>query len=164
MDDQLRRLERQAMIGNNQDRTAWKVALDRAGLPDPELAALQAPLTHFEEVQQDFDEIWWHAKERLRFGWDWEPRGGLVKAHHKWGHRNGERGENSKRKTLRTHRNGSSRCYRLKQNQTEDKAPLSGAAQESARRRKRRFGGRSHRQWLLHGEFGPWIFEVNLDA
>lgn len=159
MDEQIRRLARQVEAGNYQDRAAWKTALIRAGYGDPDLEEITAPLTYAEVVQQDFDEIWWHAAKRLRFGWDWMPRGGLVKAHHPWGHRRGHGGENSKRKTLRTHRDGSRRCYKIK----HEVGPDSLALSESARRRRKRFGGRAHRQWLYRGEFGPWIFEVDLD-
>ncbi len=160
MDEQIRRLERRAKDGDYQDRAYWKAALERAGHPDPDLAEIQAPLNHFEEVQEDFDEIWWHAKERLRFGWDWEPRGGLVKAHHSWGHRRGHRGENSKRKTLRTHRDGSRRCHKIK-NETPNRPPLT----EAARRRKKRFGGRIHRgdyQWF-GDRFYRVYYEVRFD-
>lgn len=159
MDEQLRRLHRQAQRGDYQARIAWKAACERAGHPS-DLEEIAAPLTYFEEVQQDFDEIWWHAKERLRFGWDWAPRGGLVKAHHAWGHRRGDKGENSKRKTLRTHRDGSRRCYEFRHDRPLNEAPLS----ETVRRRKKRFGGRSHRQYVHRGEWGPWIFDVDLDA
>jgi hypothetical protein len=162
MDEFLRRLERRAKGGDYQDRAYWMAALERAGLPDPDLEEISAPLTHFEAIQQDFDDIWWHSTKRFRFGWDFEPVKGLVKAHHSWGHRRGHHGENSKRKTLRTHRDGSKRCYRNKHDKVETEA-LSGAAEEAARRRKKRFGGRNHKQWFHNGEFGPWIFEVDLD-
>ncbi len=79
-------------------------------------------LTEWEEVQQDFDDLWWHGNTPRKCGlwggtgidrfWDVDFRKGVFKAHLTWGHRWG--GENSKRQTLRTHRDGSRKDYRLK--------------------------------------------------
>lgn len=160
MDAQIRRLERQAKLGDYEDRARWKAALERAGRPDPDVEELLAPLSHEEALQADFDEIWWHSTKRFRFGWDMDPIGGLIKAHNMGHHSN--RGENSKRKTLRTHRNGSSRCYKTKCERTT-REPLSAEAETAARRRKKRFGGRMHKHYRHRGEFGPWLFEPNLD-
>lgn len=93
-------------------------------------------LTEWEEIQADYDEIAWHARKALRWGWDWDPRGGLVKAHHTWGHR-GWNNRNSKRKTLRTHRDGKGKNHKRSQKREarDDLAP-------HERRRMKRFAGR----------------------
>lgn len=161
MDAHIRRLERRARLGDYEDRARWKAALERAGFPDPDLEEIRAPLTHFEVIQQDFDDIWWHSTKRFRFGWDMDPIGGLIKAHN-MGHHS-HRGENSKRRTLRTHRNGSRRDHKLRPDRVEAGQPLDGAAEKAAHRRKKRFGGRMHKHYRHRGEFGPWIFEPNLD-
>jgi len=154
MDERLRRLERQAAAGDYYAHKAWKAACKRAGIPDPDEAALTAPLTEWEWEQQDYDDLFWHADRRYRLqlwggsenglGWycdnDFHPS--LHKAHHTWGHR-GWDNKNRKQKTLRTHRNGKhkSRNYRLRTKPfDEENAQETETSHE--RRRKRRFGGR----------------------
>jgi hypothetical protein len=159
MDAHIRRLERQARLGDYEDRARWKAALERAGRPDPDIEELLAPLSHEEALQEDFDGIWWHSTRRFRFGWDMDPVGGLIKAHNMGYHSN--RGENSKRKTIRTHRD-SSHLHKIKRERSMME-PLSAEAETAARRRKKRFGGRMHKQYRHRGEFGPWLFEPNLD-
>lgn len=121
MDEQLRRLERLASSGDYYARVQWKTALLRAGLPDPDAMALAGPLTLAEEIQEQFDDIWWHRRKCLRLDWDGDPinSGGLYKAHHPWGHR-GWGAKNSKRQTLRTHRDGSRRDYQLRDKNNND--------------------------------------------
>lgn len=162
MDEHLRRLERQAATGDYAARQQWRAAVMRAGLPDPDAVG---PLTEWEEIQKDYDQIFWHRTTALRFGWDMEPRGGICKAHHTWGHR-GWNNRNAKRKTLRTHRDGSRKNYKIKSEKDET------TVEETARsrRRKKRFGGREHRSydWVRDEETGRWrivyrFHEPNLD-
>lgn len=149
MDDQLRRLERLAATGDRASRELWKAALVRAGFPDPDEEALKAPLTEWEEAQAHYDDLWWHASTPHKCGlWnhscfrhrdeDFAPS--VFKAHHDWGHRWG--GENSKRKTMRTHRNGKHRSRDHRLRETPEKVKQD---KPHERRRKKRFGGREHR-------------------
>jgi len=163
MDDYLRRLERQAAYGDIAARQQWKAALERAGFPDPDEEAAKAPLTEWEEIQNDFDEIWWHGSTPLKCGlwggrtgigrfWDVDFSQSLFKAHHDWGHRWGD--PNSKRKTLRTHRDGSRKNYKIKDSHNEEKIEKSPHEQ----RRKKRFGGKEHRrrEWVWVPGTEPW--------
>lgn len=149
MDERLRRLERLAATGDCAARLEWRRALAQAGLPDPDADDLNAPLTEAELYQLDYDEIFWHRTTALRFGWDMEPRAGICKAHHKWGHRGFN--PNSKRKTLRTHRDGSRSVYRLRDETYEE---VEQDKSSHARRRKKRFGGKEHRrrEWSYNPE------------
>ena len=115
MDDQIRRLEREAARGGYEARRAWKRCLQWIGEPDPDQAELEAPATEWEEAQADYDDLWWHSNTPRKCGL-WGGSGGwrfydidfktaVFKAHLHWGHLWG--GHNSKRKTLRTHRKGS---------------------------------------------------------
>ncbi len=113
MDEQLRRIEREALAGDPEAEILWLRLCGRVGLyfrdyPPDEL------LSEAEETQQNYDEIWWHRRKALRLDWDGDPimSGGLYKAHHSLGHK-GWGSKNSKRQTLRTHRDGSRRNYRL---------------------------------------------------
>lgn len=150
MDNDIRRLERLAATGDYEARQRWKAALARAGYPDPDEEELNAPLTEAEEAQAAYDEIFWHRTKALRFGWDMEPRAGICKAHHTWGHR-GWANRNSKRKTLRTHRDGSRGDFQIRDPKEEtprDESP-------TARRRRKRFAGRDRlygREWLWNPE------------
>jgi len=155
MDDYIRRLERQAAAaGDYVSRQQWKAALERAGLPDPDEEALKAPLTEWEETQKHYDDLAWQRTTAGRMGWDFEPRSGCGKAHHTWGHR-GWNNRNSKRKTTRTHRDGSRKNFRLRDEVDEverDEAP-------HERRRKKRFGGREHRcssEWVQDQQTERW--------
>jgi len=152
MDDYLRRLERLAASGDYTSREQWKAALERAGLPDPDEEALKAPLTEWEEAQAHYDDLWWHASTPHKCGlWnhsclrhrdeDFAPS--VFKAHHEWGHRCG--GENSKRQTLRTHRDGSRKNYRLR-DEAPDEETEQSTEEPHERRRKKRFGGKEHRK------------------
>lgn len=134
MDDYIRRLERLAATGDYQAHQRWRTELIRAGFPDPD----DSRLTEWEEIQKDYDDLAWQRTTAGRFGWDFEPRSGCGKAHHVWGHR-GWNNRNSKRKTTRTHRDGSRKNYKIRHPKTED------IAEETthARRRKKRFGERS---------------------
>jgi hypothetical protein len=93
-----------------------------------------------------------------------EPRSGCGKAHHTWGHR-GWNNRNAKRKTTRTHRDGSRKNYRLKEPR--------GSREETVihARRKKRFGGKEHRkrEYSFHpvtGRFNAWweITKPDLDG
>jgi hypothetical protein len=110
-------------------------------------------LTEWEEVQADYDEIAWHARKALRWGWDWDPRGGLVKAHHTWGHR-GWSNRNSKRKTLRTHRNGKHKARNYRP--PKERKPKKQEAPHE-KRRKKRFAGRER----LYGVEREWEWDEN---
>jgi hypothetical protein len=142
MDNHLRRLERQAATGDHLARQQWKAAVIRAGFPDPDD---DGPLTEWEEIQKDYDEIFWHAKGPKHFSWSsgcwccfdvskWAVK--LMQDHHDWGHR-GWNNRNAKRKTIRTHRDGSSKNYRPKRKKRKkrDLAP-------HEQRRKKRYAGR----------------------
>ena len=120
MDDKLRRLERLAALGDPEAEAAWRRENGRRGLYFRDRQPHET-LTQWEESQEDYDEIFWHAKGPKYFAWwsgcpccqDWGRLAAkLTKAHHVWGHRWG--GQNSKRKTLRTHRDGSRKNYRLR--------------------------------------------------
>jgi hypothetical protein len=153
MDDHIRRLERQAAAGDYESRRQWKAALVRAGFPDPDEEALKAPLTEWEEAQRIYDDLAWQRTTAGRMGWDWEPRSGCGKAHHTWGHR-GWNNRNSKRKTTRTHRDGSRKNHRLK----DPKSPKAEETKHS-RRRKKRFGGKEHRygrDWIKNQRTGRY--------
>ncbi len=111
MDDQLRRVERQALSGDPEAKILLQQLYGRLGLyfRDREREEI---LSEPEEIQGDFDEIWWHRRKALRLDWDGDPKPSICKAHHPWGHR-GWGAKNAKRQTLRTHRDGSRRNYRL---------------------------------------------------
>lgn len=170
MDEHLRRLERQVATGDYAVRQDWVRALIRAGYPDPDLVDLVAPMTEAECAQEDYDDTFWHADRRYRLqlwggsenglGWycDNDFHTSLHKAHHTWGHR-GWNNKNRKQKTLRTHRNSKhkSRKFRLRDPQDSDDE----IETDHARRRKKRFGGRAHREWR-YGPFRLVIYEVHL--
>jgi len=78
--------------------------------------------TPLEEIQSDYDDIWWHCKSvkslmdgnGCRCCTGYNPRAAsLVKAK-SMTFRSNWKDNNAKRKTLRTHRNGSRRHYRLR--------------------------------------------------
>lgn len=153
MDNQLRRIERRALAGDAEAERLWRRLCGRIGLYFRDHQPNEI-LTEWEEIQADYDEIWWHRRKALRWGWDWEPMGGLVKAHHTWGHR-GWNNRNSKRKTLRTHRDGSRRNYKIRHSRNEEMIEeLDPKRKRSERRRKKRFGGREHRsyRWVWNPE------------
>jgi len=125
----------------------------RTGYDDPR--NVEAP-TEWDEVQEDWDDLWWHRRKALCLDWDGRPinHGALYKAHHEWGHK-GFIDTNSKRKTLRTHRDSKhkSRNYQL------PKERCSRDVSECARRRRKRFGGREHRynrRWIQNEQTGRW--------
>jgi len=120
MDREIRELERRVGEGSYEARLRWKALLCRLG-SDPNTEELCAPLSEAEEIQEAYDDIWWHRRKALRLDWDGGPinNGGLYKAHHSWGHR-GWSERNAKRKTLRTHRDGSRKNYRLRPRNMED--------------------------------------------
>lgn len=124
MDDQLRRAQRQAATGDPEAEIRYTQLCGRIGLyfrdhqPDE-------TLSEAEEVQQDYDDIFWHRKSVIAFKWTGYCRccydygsffaSGTVKAkdmkrRDNWGN------NNAKRNTLRTHRDGSRKNYRLKNN------------------------------------------------
>ena len=114
MDEQLRRAERAAANGDPEAAAAWLQLCGRMGLFFRDHQPNEI-LSEAEDAQLDYDDIWWHRRKCLRLDWDGDPinNGGLYKAHHKWGHR-GWNNRNAKRKTLRTHRDGSRKNYRLR--------------------------------------------------
>lgn len=79
-------------------------------------------LTEWESVQADFDDIWWHRKSVLslmdgvncpcciRYG----PKPKSILKAKSMSFRSNWGDNNAKRKTLRTHRDGSRRNYRLR--------------------------------------------------
>lgn len=122
MDERLRRLERQAALGDREAELRWREECKRIGLYFRDRQPDEI-LSEAEEIQEDYDEIFWHAKGPRHFSWnpacpccgDWSKWSAkLTQDHHTWGHRWG--GQNSKRKTLRTHRNAKhkSKNYRLR--------------------------------------------------
>lgn len=114
MDERLRRAERRAAAGDPEAEDLWRKLCGRMGLYFKDHRPNEI-LSEWEEIQQDYDEIWWHRRKALRLDWDGDPinHGGLYKAHHSWGHR-GWSERNAKRKTMRTHRDGSRKNYRLR--------------------------------------------------
>jgi len=112
MDRILRSLERAYHL----ERTATALtrlnhARVRAGLPEIDLNPL---LSYAQELQDGFDDVWWHRRGpgpfifglgQRRYEKDYDPKAKkLVKAHkirHTF-----RRGKNAKKKTLRTHRTG----------------------------------------------------------
>ncbi len=177
MDDQLRRAERAAATGSPEDVARFERLCGRIGLffrdrkPDE-------ILSDAEETQQDYDETWWHGNTARKCGiWrysDWRHgdvdfNSAVFKAHHQWGHR-GWGSKNSKRQTLRTHRDGSRRNYRLRTESHEEVEQVEQAETAHARRRKKRFGGRETRkhEWSYNPEtkrYRSWckITKPNLD-
>ena len=123
MDEQLRRAERAAATGNPEAVAHWRYLCGRRGLffkdhrPDE-------ILSEWEEAQEDYDELWWHTSRGRKCGL-WSPgdlrtgdfyfRTSVFKTCSKWGHLQG--GKNSKRQTIRTHRDGSRRGYRFRNKQ-----------------------------------------------
>lgn len=114
MDNELLNAARGDLGGDAEARARYARACERIGLCFRDRQPLE-DLSEWEEVQADYDDIWWHRRKALRLDWDGEPinNGGLYKAHHQWGHR-GWDAKNSKRKTIRTHRDGSRRNFRLR--------------------------------------------------
>lgn len=163
MDERRRRLERKAATGDYDAWVAWRQEVVRSGERDP--IELGDP-TEWEDTQDEFDDFWWHrvtsrrcrlwgSSGRWRFS-DVDFPSSIFKAHHTWGHSGWFDGKNSKRKTLRTHRNTKkrSRNHRLREER-------SGSHQDAPheRRRKKRFGGREHRygrDWIQNQRTGRW--------
>lgn len=122
MDEQLRRAERDLTSGNPEVEERWLRYCARIGLffRDHKRGEI---LSEWEESQQDYDEIWWHRKSIKSFKWtsycrccyDYGSKyaNSRVKAKD-MGIRNNWGDNNAKRKTLRTHRDGSRRNYRLR--------------------------------------------------
>lgn len=145
MDGHRRKLERKAATGDYDAWIAYRHAVVRSGERDP--AELGEP-TEWEDIQDEFDNIFWHAKRGLKCGlwgsngvncfWDVDFKTSVFKAHHDWGHKGWGDG-NSKRKTLRTHRSTKkkARNYRLPK-ERKPKPPET----EVVLRRMKRFGGR----------------------
>ena len=121
MDLELRRIERRMRAGEFGAEEEWRRKCGRRGLYFRDRRPA-GDLTEWEEIQADYDDIWWHRKsvKTLKFtGYcrcccdfnTWARK--LVKAkdmawRSNWGD------NNAKRKTLRTHRDGSRRNYRLR--------------------------------------------------
>jgi hypothetical protein len=110
MDNSLRSLERTYRLEQTADSlSALNRARTRAGLPEIDPHPL---LTYAYEVQEEFDEIWWHRRGPWPFIFgnrymdkDYDKHAKKLVKPHKM--RNSfRRGKNSKRKTLRTHRTG----------------------------------------------------------
>jgi hypothetical protein len=120
MDEQLRRAERAAATGNPEDVAHWRRLCGRRGLFFKDYAPDEV-LSEWEEAQQDYDDSWWHANTPRKCGlwnrgdlghYDFDFKTAVFKAHHRWGHYYVS--GNSKRQTIRTHRDGSRRNYRLR--------------------------------------------------
>jgi hypothetical protein len=117
MDESLRRAEREAALDDYDARQRYRRMLVRSGQPDPfELEEH----SWVDGVQDGYDDLWWHGNTARKCGlwrgrdfWDCDFKTSVFKAHHRWGH-DPYRGTNSKRKTLRTHRDGSRKNYRLR--------------------------------------------------
>jgi len=126
MDDQLRLAERAVRAGEPGAESLWRFLCARRGLY---LRDRQPPeeLTEWEEIQADYDDLWWQRKSVVGFKWTSGCRccfeygnkfaNKLVKGKDQrnrsnWGD------NNAKRKTLRTHRDGSRRAYRLRPHRT----------------------------------------------
>ena len=121
MDTDLRRAQRALAWSAPEDREALVRSHARVGErlrlpPDDE------PLSEWEELQEHYDDLWWHRNTPRKCGlWnhgdlrnlDFDFAPSVFKAHHTWGH-TGWDDKNSKRATLRTHRDGSRRQYRLR--------------------------------------------------
>lgn len=124
MDNKLRRAERDMLRGSPNGESDYRRMCARVGLYFKDHKPLE-DLSEWEEAQEDYDDIWWHRRKALRLDWDGDPinSGGLYKAHHPWGHR-GWGSKNSKRKTLRTHRDGSRRQFRLRQGKKDHNQDL----------------------------------------
>lgn len=153
MDDQLRRAERAAATGSSEDVARFERLCGRMGLHFRDHKPDEI-LSDAEETQQDYDETWWHGNTARKCGiWrysDWSHgeadfKSAVFKAHHQWGHR-GFDSKNSKRKTLRTHRNGKSKArnHRIR---AESREEANQNESPHTRRRKKRFGGRETREW-----------------
>ena len=73
MDERIRRVERRALAGDLEAERLWRRLCGRMGLyfkdhqPDE-------TLTEWEEVQKDYDDLFWHAKGPKHFMWrEWCP-------------------------------------------------------------------------------------------
>jgi len=153
MDNELRRVERDAALGDPIAQARWIRLCARMGLFFRDFPLKKEILSEAEDAQADFDEIWWHAKRGLRCGlwgsngihsfWDVDFKPSVYKAHLSWGHKGSFGAQNSKRRTLRTHRSSKhkARNYRLR---AEPHKEVEEAPHE--RRRKKRFGGKEHRE------------------
>ena len=116
MDQYLRNLQRQAASGDYQARKAWIAARVRAGFPHPDKEYLSAPLSEYEHIQEDYDETFWLARPRLGVISMWcgigccgyinELATKFIKPKD-FTFTFSKMTKNSKRKTLRTHRDGS---------------------------------------------------------
>lgn len=122
MDEQLRRAERAAATGNPEAEAYWRRLCGRRGLFFKDYVPDEV-LSEWEKAQQGFDDLWWHANTSRKCGiwkngdfWDCDFKSSVFKAHHHWGHR-WAGSQNSKRKTIRTHRDGSRKSYRLRDKQ-----------------------------------------------
>jgi len=153
MDGYFRRVERAAAGGDLEAETRLQKLYRRSGyfFRDHKRDEI---LTEWEETQQDYDDVSWHAKGPKYFMWGgwcsccrdsskWSSK--LVKAHKATPKHTPK---NFKRKTLRTHRDGSRKNYKLKRSLEADKT---STEKEHVRRRKKRFGGRERlygREWV----------------
>jgi hypothetical protein len=149
MDDYFRRVERAAAGGDPEAEILLQKLYRRCGyfFRDHKRDEI---LTEWEELQQDYDDIFWHQKGPKYFMWGgycsccrdvskWSEK--LVKAHKPSPKHTPK---NFKRKTLRTHRDGSRKNYKLKRRRDirTDEVSISDIKKERTRRRKKRFGGR----------------------
>lgn len=165
MDERLRRIERQALAGDPEAEILWRRLCGRRGLyfrdhqPDE-------ILTEWEKIQQDYDDLAWQGRPWRGLLYQWcgcrccgyqaSTAKKLVKGRDlsfcdNWGD------NNAKRKTLRTHRDGSRKNYKLKRRRDirTDESSISDIKKERARRRKKRFGGRGRlygREWVWNPE------------
>ena len=121
MDEQLRRAERAAATGNPEAEAYWRHLCGRRGLFFKDYVPDEV-LSEWEEAQQDYDDSWWHANTPRKCGlwnhgdlnhFDFDFRTAVFKTHCRWGHA-WKGAENSKRQTIRTHRDGSRKSYRLR--------------------------------------------------
>lgn len=165
MDESIRRIERTTSLDwTPEDQERLLRSYDRMGLR-VRIFDLADALTEWEEIQSDYDDLWWHASTPHKCGlWggshsgcfrDVDFRSSVFKAHHEWRHRWG--GENSKRKTLRNHRDNRSRSKAYKPRR--EKVNLKEEIAPHERRRKKRYGGRGHlysEGWVQNQQSGRW--------
>ena len=124
MDDQLRRAERDFFSGDPEAEERFIRACARMGIRIRNHKRDEI-LTEWEEIQQIYDDQWWHGNTarkcglwgRRNFG-DVDFKSAVFKAHHDWVHW-GWNNRNAKRKTLRTHRDGSRSNYKIKDSRSE---------------------------------------------
>jgi len=123
VDQHLRRLEREAADGDYDAIKAYKHALMQAGYPDPDQEELEAPPSEAELWQQYYDDMAYQGRPWKGLLSMWCGLGccGCVAKQAKklikgkdWGFYDKQPlAKNSKRKTLRTHRDPRSRRGRL---------------------------------------------------